>query len=137
MDLSLQFSEINWLSVIVAALAAFGIGGFWYSPLMFSKVWQKELKISDEDIKNANMGMIFGLAFILNLIAATVLDMFIGRESSLISGMLSGLIVSVAWIGTALGINYLFGRKSFKLFLIDSGYFVSFFIVMGAILGAW
>jgi hypothetical protein len=83
------------------------------------------------------MGMIFGLAFILNFIAAIVLDMFIGKDATLISGMLKGLLVSIAWITTALGINYLFARKSFKLFLIDSGYFVTFFIIMGAILGFW
>ena len=137
MDLTIQFSEINWLSVIVATLAAFGIGGLWYSPLLFAKVWQKELNLSDDSIKNANMGMIFGMAFILNFIAAIVLDMFIGKDATLISGMLKGLLVSIAWITTALGINYLFARKSFKLFLIDSGYFVTFFIVMGAILGVW
>ena len=37
----------------------------------------------------------------------------------------------------SIGTNYLFARKSFRLFLIDSGYFVVFFVVMGAILGAW
>ena len=137
MEFSLQLSEINWLSVIVASIVAFGIGGVWYSPLMFSKIWQKELKLSDEAIKDANMGLIFGLTFILNIIGAAVLDIFIGSESTFFSGLFVGLLVSLAWSTTALGINYLFARKSFKLFLIDAGYFVTFFIIMGAILGAW
>ena len=30
---------INFLAVIVAALAAFGLGAVWYSPLLFAKQW--------------------------------------------------------------------------------------------------
>jgi hypothetical protein len=137
MELTLSFAEINWLSVLVAALLAFGIGGLWYSPVLFSKVWQKELKLSDEEIKNASMPLVFGTSFVLNFIAAVMLDLFIGKESTLLSGIQAGLLVSIAWIATALGINYLFARKSLKLFLIDAGYFVTFFVVMGAVLGAW
>ncbi len=137
MNLLCSIPEVNWLSVLVAAIVAFIIGGIWYSPILFSKPWQKELKLSDIELKNANMALIFGLTFLLNVIGAVALDLLIGKESTLISGLITGLIVSIAWIATSLGINYLFSRKSFKLFLIDAGYFVVFFAIMGAILGAW
>jgi hypothetical protein len=137
MNISSAFMEINWLSVIVSALAAFAIGGLWYSPVLFGKIWQLELKLSDERIKSSNMPLIFGSTFLLNIISAMVLDMFIGRNGTLITGLMAGLFVSIAWVATSLGINYLFARKSFNLFLIDSGYFITFFTVMGIILGAW
>lgn len=137
MDLQSAFNDINWLSVLVASVSAFAIGSLWYSSLLAGNAWQKELKLSDEDIKNANMPMIFGLAFVLEFIAALVLDMFIGREATLLSGIAAGALVSIAWVATSIGTNYLFARKSFRLFLIDSGYYVVFFMVMGAILGAW
>jgi len=137
MDLSSAFLQINWLSVIVSALAAFALGSLWYSPVLFGKTWQKLIKLSDEDMKGANMPLIFGSTFILNIIGAFVLDMFIGRESTLMTGLMAGLLVSLAWIATSLGINYLFTRKPFKLFIIDAGYYVAFFTIMGAILGAW
>ncbi|MHC1702974.1 MAG: DUF1761 domain-containing protein [Tenuifilaceae bacterium] len=132
-----SFAEINWLSVIVAALAAFAIGGLWYSPVLFGDIWAKELKLSDDDLKKANMPLIFGTTFVLNIIAAMVLDIFIGLQATLISGLMYGLIVAVAWVSTSLGINYLFSRKSLKLFFIDAGYFLVFFPIMGAILGVW
>ena len=134
--MTICFDTVNWISVIVAALAAFAIGGLWYSPLLFSKVWQHESKLSDADIKNANMALIFGSAFVLNFIGAVFLDMLIGTEANWMTGLVNGLVVGIAWISTAMGINYLFGRKSLKLFLIDAGYFVVFFAAMGAILGA-
>ena len=59
MDLQSAFTNINWLSVLVASVSAFAIGSLWYSSLLAGNAWQKELKLSDEDIKNANMLMIF------------------------------------------------------------------------------
>ena len=86
MDLQSAFNGINWLSVLVASVSAFAIGSLWYSSLLAGKAWQKELNLSDDDIKSANMPMIFGLAFVLEFIAALVLDMFIGREATLWTG---------------------------------------------------
>jgi hypothetical protein len=137
MNLAGSLSDVNWLSVIVAALLAFAVGGLWYSPVLFSKVWMKELKLSEADMKNANMPLIFGLTFVLNVAGAIVLDMFIGTESTWYSGLLAGLLVSIAWIASSFGINYLFARKSLKLFLIDSFYFIAFFAVEGIVLGMW
>lgn len=88
-------------------------------------------------MKKANMPLIFGTTFILNVIGAFVLDMFIGKDATLMTGLMAGLLVSLAWVATSLGINYLFARKSFTLYLIDAGYYVTFFAIMGIILGAW
>lgn len=136
MDLGSAFSDVNWLSVILAALSAFAIGSLWYSPVLFGKTWQKEIALSDSDMKNANMPLIFGTSFVLNLISALVLDMFIGKEASAGVGIVAGFLVGIAWVATSIGINYMFARKSLKLYFIDAGYFVVFFPVMGLILGA-
>lgn len=137
MNLTTSFAEVNWLSVIVATLAAFAIGGLWYSPVLFGKAWLVEIKLSNDEIRQSNMPMIFGVSFILNFISAVVLDMFITPQGSAAYGLVAGLLISVAWITTSLGTNYLFARKSLKLFLIDSFYFIVYFSVMGVILGAW
>ena len=136
MNMATAFTEINWLAVIVATVAAFLVGFLWYS-ILFAKVWQKEVKLDSEEMKSANMPMIFGTAFVLNLIAAVVLAMFLGRHAGLAMGLMASLMVAIAWIGTALGTNYLFARKSLKLFFIDAGYFIVYYAVMGIILGIW
>jgi hypothetical protein len=137
MELQISFESVNWLSVVVASLLSFGIGGLWYSGIMFGKLWQKESKLTDEDIRNANMLLIFGTTFILEFIAALFLEVFLGPDATVMSGIKFAAIVSLAWISTSFGVNYLFARKSLKLFLIDSGYCMVYFIVMGAIIGAW
>lgn len=137
MNLSISFAEINWLSVIIATVAAFAIGGLWYSPVLFGKTWQKEIKLSDDEIKKTNMPLIFGLSFVLNFISAIILDLFIGKQGTVGFGLMAGLFVGIGWIATSLGVNYLFARKSLSLFLIDAFYFIVYFAVMGVILGAW
>lgn len=137
MDLQNAFLEINWWSVIVSALAAFAIGGLWYSPLLFGNIWQKLIGLKQEDLKETSMPLIFGSTFILNIIGALVLDMFIGPDATLIIGLAAGLLVGLAWVTTSIAINYLFARRPFRLFLIDAGYFSVFFAVMGIILGSW
>jgi hypothetical protein len=136
MNLASAFSEINWLSVLVSALTAFFLGFIWYS-VLFKNSWPRLAKLTDEDIKGANMPLIFGTTFVLNVIGAFVLDMFIGAEATFATGFAAGLLVGVAWVATSIGINYLFARKSLRLYLIDAGYFVVFFTLMGMILGAW
>ncbi len=47
-----------------------------------------------------------------------------------------GFGVGLGFVATSVGVNYLFARKSFKLFLIDGGYWTVVYTVMGAIFGA-
>lgn len=137
MDFAEAFSNINWLSVVVACIAAFIIGALWYSPLLFSKIWQKEVGLTDEDLKDVNMFKTMGTSFVLQFIAAILMDMFLGNEATLVDGIITGGIVGIGWVATSLGTNYLFSKKSLKLFFIDAGYFVVWFILIGLILGAW
>jgi len=127
--------DLNWLAVIGAALAGFVIGGLWYGPL-FGKVWQREAGLSDADLQNANMPLIFGTTFFLNLLAAFILAHVLvtfGRPGLSLSVQIAGGI-GLAFIATSVGVNYLFARKSVKLFLIDAGYWVVIYSVMGLVL---
>ncbi|NUN10890.1 MAG: DUF1761 domain-containing protein [Ignavibacteriaceae bacterium] len=133
----MDFTDINYLAVFVAALAGFIIGAIWYSPLLFSKVWVRETGLKEEELKNANMVKIFGTSFVLMFIQSVMLSSFVADEEGALFRMIAGMIIAVGWIVTSIGVLFLFERRSFKLFLIDAGYFVVTFMVMGAILGAW
>lgn len=129
--------EVNLLAVLVAAVASFVLGGLWYSPLLFAKVWQREAGVSDAQLQNANMALIFGLAFVLSLIAAFVFALFLGPRPPLALGLGAGASAGLCWVASSFGINYLFERKSFKLFLINGGYHTLQFTLIGLILALW
>lgn len=130
-------SQINFLAVFVAALSSFLLGGLWYSPILFANAWMKENGFSEEDMKNASMGKIFGGSFVFALIISFNLAAFIGPESDLAFGLFAGFAAGFGWVAMSFGITYLFERRSFKLFLINAGYQVVTYTIMGAILGVW
>ncbi len=126
---------IEWLPALVAALSAFALGGLWYSPVLFGKTWQREAGLSDERIQAANKGIIFGVSFVLCLIAAVAFSMVIGSEPSFFMALHSGIGVGLAWVATSFGINYLFELKSLKLWLINAGYHTLQFAIYGLVFG--
>jgi len=136
----MELIGINFLAIVVAALSAFAIGSVWYSPLMFGKGWQKALGLSEDDIKNANMVLIFGTSFLLMLIMAfglSLLIQFLYIQPTWLIGLKMGLFVGVFFISTSYGVNILYQRKPFKLWAIDSGYQILLLAIMGTIIGAW
>ena len=126
--------EVNFLAVALAAFASFMLGGLWYSPVLFGKSWQREAGVSDAQMKNSNVGLIFGLAFVLSLIASYVFALFLGPRPPLALGLGAGSAAGLCWVAASFGINYLFERKSVKLFLINGGYHTLQFTLIGLIL---
>ena len=128
--------SINWLSVLIATISAFMVGGIWYGPL-FGKVWMAAFNITEEDMAKRNMPMVFGVAFLLSLIAAINLEMFLGPEATLGFGTAAGFAAGFGWVGMFLGILYLFEHRSFKAWAVNAGYCTTALTVMGLVLGAW
>ena len=130
--------SINHLAVIAAALSTFLLGGLWYSGILFGKAWQRESKLTDEDIKNANMVKVFGLSFIFSLVMAYNLAFFLGDPSiGAKMGAIYGLLTGLGWVAMGMFITGLFERKSLTYLLINGGYMSVSFTVMGLIIGAW
>ena len=126
---------VEWLPSLIATLAAFGLGGLWYSPFLFGKVWQREAGLSDEQLAGANRARIFGISFLLCFIAAVAFSMVIGPDATFFMAFHSGLGIGLAWVATSLGVNYLFELKSLKLWLVNSGYHAMQFALYGLVFG--
>ncbi len=131
-----DISQLNYLAILVAAISTFVLGGVWYAPFLFGNAWMKENNFTQDDLKDGS-ARIFGGAFILALLMAFNLAAFIGTESDVTFGVFAGLAAGLGWVAFAMGITYLFERKSFRLWAINAGYHVIAFTIMGAILGIW
>ena len=136
MDVSAAVSTINWLSVVIAAVSSFLVGGVWYGPL-FGRAWMAEFNFSEADLAKRNMALVFGGALLLALVASINLEMFIGPKADLAFGATAGLLAGIGWVSTFLGILYLFEMRSLKAFFINAGYCTVSLTLMGMILGAW
>ncbi|MBO0748940.1 MAG: DUF1761 domain-containing protein [Porphyrobacter sp.] len=118
--------NIDWLAVVLGTVAFFVVGALWYG-VLFGKVWQREVGLSNEQLKSgANMPLIFGLCFLLEFIVVLTLGhmfAFLGSVPDH-AKMMIAIGFGLAIMTPATGINYLYQRKSLKLFLIDAGHFV-------------
>lgn len=126
--------EVNWLAIVVAAISAFVVGGLWYGPL-FGKAWQAETGLTDEELKSGSPAVIYGVSFVLSLLAAFVFALFLGPNQSLGFSVGVGFAAGFAWVAASFGINYLFEHKSMKLWLINGGYHTAQFTLYGLVLG--
>lgn len=125
----------NFLAVILAAAASFLVGGIWYSKMGFARQWMEDTGITEEKTKQADMKVVFGGAFALNFLAALVMALYLKANHSLIDAVAFGFAVGSCWVATSFGVNYLFEQKKLRLFLINGGYVVVQFTVMGLVLG--
>jgi hypothetical protein len=125
---------VNWLAVVLGALAFFAVGAVWYGAL-FGKAWQREVGLSDEQLRSSNMPLLFAACFVLELVVAWMLAHLIARTSPAPHVVMMFAFGFGAFLMTpAVGINYLYQRKSLKLFAIDAGHFI---VGMGAMGGVF
>jgi len=160
--------QINFLAVLVAALATLPVGFIWYNPKVFGTIWMNETGMTEEKAKGANMLKVFGLTILFSFMIAFILQFLVIHQWGA-SGMIGGnpaaegikpsYAAFMADYGTAyrtfkhgalhgfmtglflalplVGINSLFERKSWKYILINGGYFIVCFTIMGGIICAW
>ncbi len=143
----MDFNTINWLAILVAGISAFVLGGVWYSPLLFGNAWMRENKLTTEDLKKGNAAKIYGWAFILSLIMAANLGMFLAdtpaectgncaQNTDMSWGAIAGFLAGI-WAFCGLAIVALFEQRSGRYILINGGYLLLALTLMGAIIGLW
>ena len=129
--------DVNWIAVVVAALAGFAVGGIWYGPVM-GKKWMGAVGLTEEQIASGNMGAIYGGAFAFSLLASwTLAHTFASYmvDMSLAVKTMTAFGVALGFVVPAIGTNYLFSQKSKALFFIDASYWILFYTTMGVIHG--
>lgn len=127
--------DVNWIAVLAAAACGFLVGGIWYGPVM-GKRWMGAIGFTEDDVKNGNMGLIYGGAFMFSLVASFVLAHVFatyGTNLSFSVKVMTALGIAAGFIVPALGTNYLFQQKSRTLFFIDAGYWLLFYTAMGLV----
>ncbi len=129
---------INLPAVFVAAILPFALGGLWYSPILFGKAWMQENKFTEDDLAKGKQAKIFGLSFIFFLLMSGNLAAFLATpETDMVFGVLAGFLAGFGWVALSVAIIALFERRSWRYMLINGGYMVIVFILMGAVLGLW
>jgi hypothetical protein len=134
----INLGAMNWLSILVAGIAGYVLGGIWYSKALFGNLWMKLQGFKEEDLKGGQAKPMI-VTFITTLLTAFVLEAviatwgitFVGHAMPLT--ILFGLFL---YSGNLLS-DYLYSKKPMKLFWIVAMYRVVMILVMSIILILW
>jgi len=138
-------SHMNFWAVLVAAVAAFGIGAIWFGPRTFFPVWWKAMgRSADEKPGGENMGVVFGATFLGQLVQAFAVAIVVAMQADrgagqlgVFDGVLIGLLVGVGFAAAASLSHRLFAGQNFKVWAIEVGADIVSLTVMAIIISAW
>ncbi len=77
--------EFNYLAILVAAIVPMVLGFLWYNPILFGNVWMREAGMTEEKMKSVNMGLIFGISFLLSILLAFFTQFLAIHQTGVIS----------------------------------------------------
>jgi hypothetical protein len=137
----MTFAGINYLAVIVAAVAAWLAGAAWY--MVLGRPWMKALGRTPEQIEEfkgqPKSVLPFIFAFVSALGIAWVLAGLLGHLGpafmTVRNGALSGLFCWLGFVFTTMLVNNSFAMRKPMLLVIDGGHWALVLALIGAIIG--
>ena len=140
---------VNFLAILVAAIAGFGVGAIWYSPFAFGNLWLKYNPVPEEKFQHGPGAKPFIIGFVCTFVQAWVFALFLGwlTSSSMGAVMFRGEMISGAiWAGTLMWLGFTactslcdaqFSSKPVGAWAIDGAHRLAATLVMAVILGFW
>lgn len=136
----MQPVQVNFMAVILSAVASMVIGFVWYGPIL-GKEWMKAMGYTAKTLEAAKKGM--EKTYALSALGALVMAYVLAHAASYAGATTAqqGAMVGFwNWLGFVAPVqmtDVLFGSKSWKLYAINTGYQLASLLAMGVILVTW
>ena len=133
---------VNYIAVLVAAVVNIVLGFLWYGPL-FGKPWMAMMGFTKESMdqaKKKGMAKNYALMALGSLVMSYVLahSFVFASTYTATTGVVGGLMVGFwSWLGFIAPVTMgtvLWEGKSWKLWILNSGYYFVGLLIMGVIL---
>jgi len=133
--------EINFLAVVLAAVAGIAIGSIWFGPKTFFPIWWKYLgKTSSQPAANSNMVAVFSATILAAVVQAFVLSVVISISNQALGpigvfgGVATGALMGLGFASASSISHHLFGGFSFRAWALEVGQDIVSLSAMGAII---
>ncbi len=131
--------RLNWVAILVAAIAAFIFEALWFS--VFMNEWLAGIGRTREWLVGTglNPAVQYATAILCSIIAAAVLSICIqaSGEQTARRGVLCAAVIWFGFIATNWAKAYIFEVRTFQIYAIYTGYYLIELMLIGAIVGAW
>jgi polyferredoxin len=134
--------DINYLAVLVSAIASMVLGMIWYNPSVFGSTWMKLSKLSEKDMEKAKqggMGWRYFLALVGSLVTAYVMAHFVDYLDAVdvSGGLQAGFWIWLGFVATVMLGSVLWENKGWKLYWLNAIYHLINLEIIGVILSVW
>ena len=103
---------------------------------MFGALWKTGKPFFEPDEPPAATGKIFAISFVLCLVMAFNLAMFLNdAKTTLAWGATAGFLAGFGWVAMGIGVVSLFERRPWTYVIVNGGYLTAALVLMGAISG--
>ena len=134
-------ADINYVAVLVAALASMALGALWYSPLLFGKRWMELMKIDFADMKEMKKkaNKMYAINFVATLVMAYVLAHFVDytQAGTFLEGLEAGFWIWLGFIATVMLGSVLWENKPLELYFLNISYQLLNVLIMAVIVAVW
>ena len=137
----MSFAGINFVAVLVAAVAAWLASSVWYMSLgrIYQAALGKTPEQCKEEMKKPGAFLPFLYAFIGNLVIAWMLAGVLGHLGpgavTLKNGVITAAFIWFGFILTTMTVNFVFSGRDKRVLAIDRGNWLLVMVVMGAVIG--
>ena len=133
----MDLGAVNWIAVVVAAVASMALGFVWY--MVLGNQWMGALgKTREQIMASGNQAAPFIIAFLMQLVMAYSLALFVPKlmgSTSIVNGLIVGFHVWLGFVVTSMIINHRYQGSKWSLTLIDGGYLLGVLLVQGVVIG--
>ena|SRR5437899_2654169 len=134
----MAFAGINYLAVLIAAVAGFAFGAAYYIGL--SRQWLAAVGKTKEEVAAKRSPTPFIISIVALAVMAWTLAGIMGHlgagQVTLKNGVISALFVWLGFVITTLAVNNAFGQRKPMLTVIDGIHWLGVLVIQGAIIGA-
>jgi hypothetical protein len=131
---------VNYLAVLVAAVAYFVLGALWHAPPVFGRVWQRATGVQMAEGERPSPALFIAniVAYFVTGIAIAALAVATGTDTAA-EGLVLGVFVAVGFALPTTGVIALYERKPDPgaYFIINGVYNALGAIIMAVIIGVW
>ena len=131
------FDDLNWLAVLVAALAWFAFSAVWYSIPPLSNAWQRAAKVTPGDGPPLAMILIptFIGYFVTSIVIALIATAISGDD--VVNGLALGIALGVGFGVVGAVVSQMYEQKGSSYWLINGLNAVIAYSIVAVIVTVW
>jgi hypothetical protein len=132
---SMDFAAINYIAVVVAAVASFAFGSLYY--MAVAKPWRSAIGKTEAEVKQSMTPMPFVVAGVAQLVMAYVLAAVVAALGAVTpeTGVYAGFTMWFGFVLTSMAANHGFQGARRGLTVIDGIHWLAVLLLQGLIIG--